>query len=88
MHKSVLLALLIGNVVLRFFTNHLTVLPRVFNIADVFLIALLVLLFFLGARDRRPLKFGWAGVGVTLVVFDLLAILGTLLNSNYIYWLS
>jgi len=86
--QTVLLALLVGNVTLRFFTNYLNVLPRIFNIADVFLVALLAVLFVLGGRDPRPLKRGFGRWILYLLLFNVITVLGTLFNTRYIYPLS
>ena len=86
--QNVLLALLVGNVTLRFFTNYLNVLPRVLNIADLLLVALLAVLFMLGGRDPRRVKSGFGKFTRRLLIFNVIAILGTLFNTRYIYPLS
>ena len=86
--QKVLLAVLVGNVTLRFFTNYLNVLPRIFNIADLFLVTLMALLFVLGGRDPQPSKRGFGKFTRRLLLFNVIAIVGTLLNTQYIYPLS
>jgi len=86
--QNVLLALLVGNVTLRFFTNYLNVLPRILNIADLLLVALLAVLFMLGGRDPRRVKSGFGKFTRRLLIFNVIAILGTLFNTRYIYPLS
>jgi hypothetical protein len=87
MHKLVLL-LVIGDVTLRFFTNYLEVIPRIFNIAEQFMVALLAVMFLLGARESRPPGKQWQRMAWYWVLFNLIAIVGTLLNLHYIYPLA
>jgi hypothetical protein len=87
MHKLVLL-LVIGDVTLRLFTNYLNLIPRIFNIAEQFIVALLALLFLVTTREPRPRGQGWGKMTFYWVVFNLIAIMGTILNPQYIYPLA
>src|SRR5215831_6006711 len=88
MHKWLLFSLLIGNVALRLFTNKLEILPRIFNLADIFIVALLSVSFVLGAKDYSRVKRDHGAIIAYLAIFNVLAIAGTLLNTKYIYYLS
>ena len=74
-------ALLFLNTTLRFFTNHLQVLPRIFNIADIIFVGLFVLLF-IGSKQGLAHEGKLFG---RLVVFNSVLMLGTLLNMEFYY---
>lgn len=76
-----LLALLVLNTTLRFFTNYLNVVPRLFNIADVFMVGLFLLLFLghKGATTLHRKEFD------RLVIFNLILVSGALLNLEYLH---
>lgn len=86
LHIRALYALLLGNVLLRFFVNYLGVLPRFFNLADVGLTALLALLCLLTRlRNSPPAPLAYKPVLRNLVLFNIVMLLGALCNSSYIY---
>src|SRR5437762_13152463 len=87
MHKLVLL-LVIGDVTLRFFTNYLNVIPRVFNLADQFIVALIAVLFLCSTRQEPTPEPGSGRMVLYWVLFNVIAVTGTLLNLHYIYPLA
>lgn len=76
-----LYALLIGNVTLRVFTNYLQVLPKIFNIFDVFVTAAFVVFFILSRR--RIVRF--KKILYLLVGFNCICLFGSLFNPEYFY---
>ncbi len=76
-----LYALLLANVLMKFFTNLLHVVPRVFNIADLMITAILGLMFFATGGRIKNFK----SILVLLFLFDFVAILGNFFNSEYLF---
>lgn len=74
--------LLIGNVILRVFTNYLQVLPKVFNIFDVFVTLAFAVFFILSGGRIKHFK----NILYLLLVFNIVCLLGTLLNLEYFYY--
>src|SRR5262245_50340571 len=76
-----LCSLLFLNTTLRFFTNHLRILPKMFNIIDIIFVGLFVLLF-VGRKHGLAREGKLIG---RLVVFNFILILGALLNMDFFY---
>ena len=85
--RLLLLSLLAGNVLLRFFTNDLGALPRVLNLWDVFLTLALILLAF-GAPVPSHLPVDRRKIVRWLVGFNIICVVGSLLNHSHVYWLA
>lgn len=79
-----LYALLLFNVTLRVFTNYFQVLPKIFNIADVFITAIFVVFFILAGG--RILRF--KNILHLLMGFNIVCLLGITLNLDYFYPLA
>src|SRR5262245_58200922 len=81
--------LVISNVTFRFLTDYTNVLPRAFNLLDVGItIALSVTALF---RQRRRLsdptvQTFLSSITKRLIVFNLILLLGTVLNTHSIYF--
>src|SRR6266536_962532 len=86
--QKLVILLVIGDVTMRFFTNYLNVIPRVFNLSDQFILGLLAVLFLFGEREKRPAGEGWERQILYWGLFNLIAVVGTLLNTQYIYPLA
>src|SRR2546430_64077 len=83
-HVRLLYALLVSNVLLRLFTNKLGILPKAFNIADVFITFWLVLLSLRYPRptnDKSP-SFSFGG---RLFAFNLVILAGAALNLKFFH---
>ena len=78
--RLLLLGLLAGNVLLRFFTNAINVLPRWLNLWDVLVTFALMGLALLSARSLPPFEERGRMV-FRLVLFNVICLLGSLLNS-------
>lgn len=84
LNRLLLLGLLAGNVLLRFFTNEINVLPRVLNIWDVMVTFALTGLALTTRRTLPPLV-DRGKIVRCLVWFNMICILGSILNSDHIY---
>ncbi len=76
-----LYTLLITNVTLRVFTNYFQVLPKFFNITDVFITAIFLGFFILTGQKIRYFK----NVLYLLLGFNIVCIIGSLLNLDYFF---
>ena len=85
-HILLLYALLILNTTLRFFTNELGVLPRLFNIADVFLVVLLVLVALLRRDDESTEFLRFKPILRNILLFNVVLVVGALLNLDAVYF--
>ena len=83
--RFLLYSLLIFNVTLKFFTNHLNVIPRIFNVVDV-MIVLIFLFLFIAYRSKNSAKFRFKNVLKYLLLFNAVMFFGTLLNLDYFYY--
>jgi len=83
-YSTLLYTLLITNVILKFFTNHLGIIPRHFNISDVMITGVL-LLSFLVYRLNNYEKLNKGKMFFYLLIFNLICIIGSFLNAKYIY---
>lgn len=81
---TLLYSLLVCNVYLKLFTNKLNLLPRLFNIVDVMIVAILLLFFLSRLHNIKNIRF--KGIFVALLLFNLIMILGSALNIEYIYF--
>src|SRR5687768_14062807 len=85
--RALLFGLLAGNVLLRFFTNSINVLPRALNIWDVavtFVLAALALTF-PGAPGALIDTGKWLR---RLLMFTVICLAGSLLNTKHVYPLA
>lgn len=87
LYRLLLFGLLAGNVLLRFFTNSINVLPRVFNLWDVALTLVLAALA-LTVRQAVAVEIDTAKLLRRLLLFNVVCVLGSLLNSEHIYPLA
>jgi hypothetical protein len=82
-----LAALLTGNVLLRFFTNSLGVVPRIFNIWDIVVtLALAALAVGMPKPDNVPVN--TRKILLLLTAFNVVCALGTVFNFSHVYWLA
>lgn len=81
--KVLLLSLFAGNVFLKLFTNKLNLLPRVLNIWDVIIIAVLLLLFISRMGEIR--QFRYKNVLIAILGFNIILLTGASLNLDYIF---
>jgi hypothetical protein len=84
LHVFLLYTLLILNVTLRFFTNGLGLVPRIFNVVDIGIVGLLFLIF-LGSRTAGTSGPEGTMIRRKLTWFSLILLLGCLLNPRYVY---
>lgn len=81
--RNLLLALLIGNVFLKFFTNYLRVLPKILNIFDVMVVAIFVLIFLRYLPSIKHLRF--PGILVSLILLNVVFVVGSVLNTEFLH---
>lgn len=84
LYRLLLLGLLVGNVLLRFFTNYFSVLPRILNVWDLIATMLLAGLALTGPRTPG-LNFDTGRLFRRLLLFDVVGIAGSLLNSDHVH---
>ena len=82
--KVLFFALLVGNVLLRFFTNQVNVLPRFLNLYDVFATFGLAVLA-LGHPRATGATFKTSRIATRLLLFNVVCVCGCLLNWSYVY---
>ncbi|MDL1974762.1 MAG: hypothetical protein LWX55_08285 [Deltaproteobacteria bacterium] len=83
--KILLYSLLIFNVTLKFFTNHLNVIPRILNVVDI-MIVLLFLVLFITYRFENGAKFRFKNVLMYVLLFNAVMFFGSLLNWDYFHY--
>ncbi|GEM_PF-2367956 len=84
LHFLLLCALLLCNVLLRTFTNGFQVLPKIFNVIDIPIVALLFILSLAHRGKATPLS--WARtISRRLLWFCVVLVLGAALNPGYFY---
>jgi hypothetical protein len=84
LHVFLLYALLILNVTLRFFTNGLGLIPRIFNVVDIGIVGVLFLIF-LNSRAAGTSRADGTVIIRRLTWFGFVLLAGSLLNLKYIY---
>lgn len=80
-------ALLAGNVLLRFFTNEINVLPRFLNLWDVLVTGALAALAVVSGR-RSTVAADTQMILRRLFAFNVVCILGSLLNARHIHFMA
>lgn len=85
-YSFLLYALLIINVIAKFFTNYLNVIPRQFNLADIGIVGLLLVLYISRPQTSKGIQF--KKIFNLLLSFNIILLLGALLNFKYFYDLA
>ncbi len=83
-YSTLLNTLLVSNVIIRFFTNRLKIIPRYFNVSDLMITGLLIVSFLI-YRVNNHEKLNNGRMFFYLLIFNLICIIGSFLNSRYIY---
>jgi hypothetical protein len=84
-YSFLLFSLVILNVNLRFFTNKLNILPRVFNVFDIAIVGCLALLFLLNPGAWIG-AFKYKNVLKYLLLFNLVLLISATFNSEHVYF--
>lgn len=84
LHLKLLCALLLCNVLMRAFTNGLSILPKFLNVIDIPIVGLLFLVFLARRGEGNPPEWS-TKISRRLFWFGVVLLLGTLLNPEYLF---
>ncbi len=85
-HIFLLKALLFTNVTFRVLTNYFNILPRHFNLLDIVFVVLIVALALASPKFNHHVEVDTKRViRSRLLIFNVILVLGTLLNATYFY---